>query len=152
MCAKQDLLIFHSYLNKFRCRENFDFSDHIVLFITHYFVPCSLEISAILIKIRCQLPYQFSSQLFGILNNSIPLLISFLLIFINIRLMLNTATYFHTVHENLFALLLTTVFIGLPLYLFANTRFWCACVFGATFKKQKNDLVNENINTTNNKE
>lgn len=119
------------YLACYRCREQFDFSDHIVLFISHYFVPCSLEIAAILVKIQCKLPYGFT-QTAGLMYYSVPLLVCFTLVGFNIKSTLDTSTYFHTFAENLFALFLTIVFVGLPLHFFADTRYWCACVFGST--------------------
>lgn len=114
-----------------RCRKQFDFSDHIVLFISHYFVPCSLEIAAILVKIQCKLPYGFTQPV-GLVAYSVPLLASFIIVGFNIKSTLDTSTYFHTFAENLFALFLTILLVGLPLHFFADTRYWCACIFGAT--------------------
>ena len=117
-----------------------------MLFVCHYFVPCSLEIAAILVKIQCKLPYGFT-QLTGLIHYSIPLLASFIMVGINTKSTLETSTYFHTFAENSFALFLTIVFVGLPLHFLADTRYWCACIFGATLSTPRNDKLELNIAT-----
>ncbi|TMW59078.1 hypothetical protein Poli38472_007223 [Pythium oligandrum] len=98
-----------------RCAPAFDHSDHIVLLVSHYFAISLFEWFALTVEI----PTAWSQSVKKtFLIGWITLLlgtVTYTLIF--------TATFFHSPLENLFAVIISQVFIMTPLYLLTQDYF-----------------------------
>lgn len=87
------------------CRDNFDFSDHIVLFAVQYGLPCLIELSHV---------HAFSVDTVGFRYTGTYLL-ALALLFNAIRGILVTSAFFHTRGESLLAMLISAA-VCLPVY------------------------------------
>mmetsp|Transcript_10896 Transcript_10896/g.16605 ORF Transcript_10896/g.16605 Transcript_10896/m.16605 type:complete len:275 (+) Transcript_10896:35-859(+) len=97
-----------------RCRDNFDYSDHIVLFLAHFLIPCALELTYVIHSTTYATPLPASAPTTWAYTASIVASVS--MIGMCLRSMLFTAMYFHTTTENTVALKIFFVLILLPLY------------------------------------
>jgi hypothetical protein len=102
---------------------NFDFSDHIVLFIVQYIYPSFAEIIHLI----------WQKRLFDNNNNSgtiirylywIPFLIALILILLSLRSLMFTMLFFHSPAENLVALLVCLIGLYFPLILNTPLRYY----------------------------
>jgi hypothetical protein len=98
--------------------DNFDFSDHIVLYVANYLVPAVIEAA-----------YSYTSFLTS--GGSQPWLrcfpvaaASLLMTMLTLRGVLFTCMFFHTPLESVVGFAISTITVLLPLYLLAGTNFW----------------------------
>ena len=105
----------------YRCREAFDFSDHLVLYISHYIIPCAIELSLILFRTNSS-----TNQRFEYLY-AYTILICSILILLTLRGILFTTMYFHTQYENIVGYIISILFLGLPVYMISYHRYWHVC-------------------------
>lgn len=98
-----------------KCRDYFDFSDHIVLFYGQYILPAIIE-------------FTYASISFGTGSNNWVFYISTLLsssaIFIYSRCILFTTLFFHTPLESIVATVLVLIVSGGLIYSYANSNLW----------------------------
>src|SRR5690554_5515869 len=104
----------HSFLNFFywmcfRCREIFDFSDHVVLFVVQYICVVSLEYVAVILQ-----PTASKLQQIAVL---VPTLV---ITAVALWYMTMTAAYFHTQLETIVGLVLA---VGFALAVFGGLAF-----------------------------
>lgn len=95
-----------------RCKKVFDYSDHIVLFLTHYVTPAALEMTYVI----------FASNFRPFDSYSLSVLSAGLIFLLSGRTLLFTGMFFHTIVENMMAV---GVFIGLvllPLFYLTKLR------------------------------
>ena len=98
--------------------DNFDFSDHIVLYVANYLVPAALEAA-----------YAYTSLLTA--GGSLPWLryapvaaASLLMATLTLRGVLFTCMFFHTPLESIVGLGVVSGAVLVPLYALAGTNFW----------------------------
>lgn len=97
-----------------KCVEQFDFSDHLVLLVTHYIAIPLFEWFALAIE--------YPRNGYTNLRSVILRLSVFMELTIAVYLVYNTTKYFHTPMENLIALVLTEACVLYPLYLLSQDQ------------------------------
>lgn len=105
-----------------RCMMQFDFSDHIVLFVAQYITPALLELDYLLVHRLSGTTGRNSSS-----ANSVyllPVVLCALSIFISLRAAFFTCLYFHTPAENLVGFAFAASCTLLPLCLHPGTVRW----------------------------
>jgi hypothetical protein len=90
-------------INLSRCKETFDFSDHIVLYCVQYIVVVSLEIAHII-------------QSGNVAGYAFSLITAIFIILFSLRALLFTAMFFHSVEENIAAVLIFLFCVVTPAY------------------------------------
>jgi len=109
--------------------DNFDFSDHIVLYVANYLVPAAVELSY---------AYTTVVTVGGTMQwlRYVPVACAALAMsLVTLRGVLFTTMFFHTPLESLVGLAVVLVSVVLPIYFLAVTNFWAAAV------SQKSTLV-----------
>mmetsp|Transcript_30503 Transcript_30503/g.29131 ORF Transcript_30503/g.29131 Transcript_30503/m.29131 type:complete len:302 (+) Transcript_30503:128-1033(+) len=100
-----------------RCKNHFDFSDHIVLYLVQYIIPSTLELTYIYIQ-----HYKNNKKIKDtILKYFVPILASLFVICVSTRGILLTCTFFHTGLESLTAVGIIFLFFLFPLYYVIST-------------------------------
>lgn len=107
-----------SYMN--RCLMLFDFSDHIVLNMVQYMLPCLLEVHYSL----CQLQQHAQNFRTGDYLKVIAIGAASTIMFFNLRSLLLTSMFFHTLAENLVGFSIAAVVVAAPLYSRVVSSFW----------------------------
>ena len=95
-----------------RCKKEFDYSDHLVLFMTHFLVVSVIELSYVLHISNLQ-PFQ---------KYSVSVISAGVIFALTCRTLLFTGMFFHTILENFMAMGIFLAMILLPLLLFTKTR------------------------------
>ena len=102
--------------------DNFDFSDHIVLYVANYLVPASAELAyAYTTVVTAGGTMQW-------LRYASVACAALAINFFTLRGVLFTTMFFHTPLESLVGLGVALVSVVLPVYLLAGTTFWHAAV------------------------
>ena len=135
-------MITDTVLSTCRCRDFFDFSDHIVLYLVHYIAPAALELAAIRSKIQARhLQYQQDSAIefsvSGVIVYLAPVLVALSLFILSLRGMWFTVLYFHTQLENIVAAAVATVCVAFPLSALAGSWLWSTAVHGTVHRDIK---------------
>eukprot|EP01041_Mallomonas_annulata_P011909 gene11909-24945_t len=105
---------------KKRCRDRFDFSDHVVFYMIHYMLVASLELSYVSERVGSQLStWHYFFSIFS----------SFLIIASTMRFTFFTTLYFHSPLENIVALIISLPVIFLFFYLSHNCNIMKALGF-----------------------
>lgn len=108
-----------------RCKDNFDFADHVVLYACQYLAPLSIEaayITSIIFSTRGTLTG-------GLVRYAAPLAACALLGVLCLRSMFFTSLYFHTPAEILTAFVGVLALMYFPLHLFLpKSKFWTSVV------------------------
>ena len=104
-----------------RCKDSFDYSDHIVLYIVQYIFIAVIELTYITVR-RSMMQTPFSNWAF--FGDFISASTAFTIIYYSLRGVLFTSMYFHSVTENLAAVVIVVLFAAAPLVLFANSNIW----------------------------
>ena len=99
-------------LSVVRCKKDFDYSDHVVLFMTHFLVVTVFEISYIL----------HSSSFQPFKKYALTMLSAAVIYILVCRALFFTGMFFHTAHENLAAFGMFVLLVLLPLWPFTRTR------------------------------
>lgn len=99
-----------------RCRDEFDFSDHIVLFTVQYILPLALEAEASLSLMKTLLPkrFQLATNVAMVLH-FVAFLVSCGVIALNLKAIYFTCVYFHTPLESIVGFCIAFLFAFLPL-------------------------------------
>eukprot|EP01036_Dinobryon_divergens_P029128 gene29128-38190_t len=85
-----------------KCRNEFDFSDHIVLFTVQYILPLALEAEASLSLMKALLPKQFQlATNVAVVLHFVAFLVSCGVIALNLKAIYFTCVYFHTPLESI---------------------------------------------------
>jgi hypothetical protein len=107
----------------FRCYNEFDYSDHIVLFVVQYVFISAIEIAYVLERrSRTRQPLTIASLLGS--ADALTVIPAAALILLSLRGALFTSMFFHTVAENLTALAVIIVFAFVPLLYFSRSSYW----------------------------
>jgi hypothetical protein len=100
-------------LSLVRCHDSFDYSDHTVLYFTHYLVPMAIELTYVLYySEHAKSPHLGSRWAYFL-----PLLSIFAILLVTLRSVFFTAMYFHTGNESVVALEVVFLGVVLPIYL-----------------------------------
>ena len=100
-----------------RCKDYFDYSDHVVLYIGQYIVPATIEMAFVYARTGFNRAAARSKYF-------LTMLIAFFMIAVSLRAMLMTCMFFHTWQESIVALFVVFVLLVYPLALFSNTAMW----------------------------
>lgn len=95
-----------------RCKKEFDYSDHLVLFMTHFLVISVLEVTYVLHNSNLEPFRKYTASMFS----------AAVIFALTCRTLLFTGMFFHTIYENLMAMGIFVTLILLPLFFFAKTR------------------------------
>ena len=98
----------------------FDFSDHIVLNMVQYMLPCCLEVHYSL----SQLQQHAQSYRAGDYLKVFSIGAAFTIMFFNLRSILLTSMFFHTFAENFVGFAIAAVVVAAPLYSRVVSTFW----------------------------
>lgn len=96
----------------YRCKKNFDYSDHLVLLLTHFITVAALELTYVLHASNLQPMSKYSATILSAVGISL----------LAYRTLLFTGMFFHTTYENLVGLGLYILLIQLPLWALSGTR------------------------------
>ena len=96
----------------YRCKKNFDYSDHLVLLLTHFITVAALELTYALHASNLQPMSKYSATILSAVGISL----------LAYRTLLFTGMFFHTTYENLVGLGLYILLIQLPLWALSGTR------------------------------
>lgn len=114
---KQDCW-YSSLVKDGNCREKFDYSDHIVLYMAQYAVPISIELAYVYSRSNFTRSYTLFKYFMTVLS-------SVVLLGICIRGVLLTSMYFHSAVESFAGLLVVLLCLIGPLYFLADkTSLW----------------------------
>ena len=114
------------HLKEQTCKDNFDFSDHIVLWVAHFLIPATME----LVYSACHFFSVKGASLTLLIRFSATIISSIVLIFFALRGVLLTAMFFHTPTESIVGFLLVGATIVVPIYILAGKPYWRACIYG----------------------
>ena len=102
-----------------RCKEGFDFSDHLVMLLCHYCFPLSLQLSYTM--------YQSSLGRGGLWYRAVIwliILICVVMLLFTFRTIFFTSMYFHTPMEMFMGVVVVSFLVLIPMkYLFARSEF-----------------------------
>ena len=100
-----------------RCKDEFDFSDHIVLYTVQYIYIAAMEVSQLSSASQQRdRPRR--------LKYLLPILVSVFIILLSLRAIFFTAMFFHTTSENLAALLVVLLLALVPMKLLFPNQFF----------------------------
>jgi hypothetical protein len=114
----------HVFIYLRRCKDDFDFSDHIVFTMIHYMLPLAMESAVIYNRIYTQ----SGSFMTCLMQYSLSALVIAVLVMLSCRSLLLTAMFFHTNVECLVAIGVAVVCGVLPIYLLDGSSYWSACL------------------------
>jgi hypothetical protein len=106
------LSLLYFVLSTCRCKKNFDYSDHLVLLLTHFITVAALELTYVLHASNLQPMSKYSATILSAVGISL----------LAYRTLLFTGMFFHTTYENLVGLGLYILLIQLPLWALSGTR------------------------------
>jgi len=112
----------------------FDFSDHIVLNVVQYMVPCLLEVHHSLCQLRAARATT-GSLTFGNYIQVLAVAAAACILLLNMRSMLLTCMFFHTFPENVVGLLIAAVVAAAPLYSRQVATYWVTTISSAELSR-----------------
>ena len=108
-----------------RCKDHFDFSDHIVMYIAHYLVPCAMELAVVATRAFSERGSVLSICLqYGVSLGACVLFLS-----VAIRAMFLSCMFFHTPLESIAGAALVVLLVVTPCFFLDGSTYWrAACV------------------------
>ena len=108
-----------SILSTGRCKDAFDFSDHVVLHMAQYMIPSAIELAYVYLQctrtdIKAASVYKYFLTIISAAS----------IIAISLRGILQTGMFFHSGAENVTAGLVVFVFVIAPLLKWSNSSFF----------------------------
>lgn len=114
------------HLRSHSCKDAFDFSDHIVLWVAHFIIPATMEIA----YAACHFFSNKGSSLISLFRFGATIFSALVIMGCAVRGILLTSMFFHTPLESVvgFGLVLSTIVV--PIYILAGKPYWRACIYG----------------------
>lgn len=122
-CVSPDWMKFPMLISKFmvqcRCNNQFDFSDHIVLYLAQYVLPSVIELAYVRVQ-SIRKDRERSSAI-----RYIPTIAaSLFIVLVSLRGMLLTGMFFHTGAESLVAVLLVFFLVIGPVLMYSGSSYF----------------------------
>lgn len=122
-CVSPDWMKFPMLISKFmvqcRCNNQFDFSDHIVLYLAQYVLPSVIELAFVRVQSTRKDRDRSSATRY------IPTITaSLFIVLVSLRGMLLTGMFFHTAAESLVAVLLVFFLVISPVLMYSGSSYF----------------------------
>jgi hypothetical protein len=112
-------VLISTFLAQRSCNNQFDFSDHIVLYLSQYVLPSVIELAYV--RVQCTRRDRDRSSAARYI---LPIAASLSIVLVSLRGMLLTGMFFHTGLESLVAVLIVFIFAVGPVLMYSGSSYF----------------------------